>query len=165
LRTLKLRQTALSDPSVAAIVSACSNLERLDLSFTALHPTLKTALASLTPLPSLQKLVLTSTRVPGPVICDLLEQLPHLRILHLAAMGGGEATAARIGNSSAMTMGDELLWRITDILEDAPDLEVVNLVGNIKLGLTRKQSALAHFFARVGRRCKVSVCQCVGRCD
>jgi hypothetical protein len=157
MRTLKLRATALSDTSVAAIVSACPHLERLDVSFTGLHSTLKTPLANLTPPPPLQKLVLTSTRVAAAVILGLLEQLPQLRTLHLGAMGGGEATAVRINNTSAMTMDDGLLRKITDVLESTKDLEVISLVGNTKLGLSRRNSALADFVTRVGRRCKASL--------
>jgi hypothetical protein len=56
-----------------------------------------------------------------------------------------------------MTMTDDTLAGLTDILETFVDLENINLVGNTKLGLnTRGTGALAKFIARVGRRCKVN---------
>jgi antitoxin component of MazEF toxin-antitoxin module len=110
------------------------------------------------PTQALEKLVLASTQVPGPELVAVLRSLPTLKVLHLDAMGGGQGTAARMGNSTAMTLSDSLLEDITDALDGAVHLEVVSLIGNTKLGLTRRQG-LFDFISRVGRRCKVRISQ------
>jgi Leucine-rich repeat (LRR) protein len=130
---------------------ACPNLKRLDVGFTKIrHVNVPQAI-----VPSLEKLVLTSTGIPGPEIIEVLGSLTKLRTLHLDAMGGGQGTAVRIDNSTAMTLSDALLRDITDTLEHATELEVLSLSGNTKLGQARHDSALSDFIARIGRRCKV----------
>lgn len=108
------------------------------------------------PTQALEKLVIASTQVPGPELVAALRSLPTLKVLHLDAMGGGQGTAARVSNSTAMTLSDPLLEDITDALDGALHLEVVSLIGNTKLGLTRRQG-LFDFIFRVGRRCKVRI--------
>ena len=77
----------------------------------------------------------------------------------LGALGAGRGLAASISNSSAMTMTDQTLRDITDLLENCENLERVILVGNSKLGLTgRRDGALADFIQRVGRKCTVGAC-------
>lgn len=61
-----------------------------------------------------------------------------------------------MGNASALTMNNETLMRLTDILENFEHLESISLVGNAKLGLTeRTDGAMSDFISRVGRKCKV----------
>jgi hypothetical protein len=148
IQQLKLRQTSLTDASIIPLLKSCPNLLRLDLGFTGVR---HAYIAS-----SLEKLVLTSTAISTAELAEALKPLKKLRVLHLAAMGGGHGTSARIGNTSAMTLSDASLRGITDVLAYADNLEVVNLVGNTKLGLARHEGALADFITRIGRRCKVS---------
>jgi hypothetical protein len=56
-----------------------------------------------------------------------------------------------------MTMNDQTLSALTDILKGFEQLENVNLVGNTKLGLvgTRGHGAISDFIRQVGRKCKV----------
>lgn len=153
LRTLNLRQMPLSDTTLNTFISMCPNLKRIDLSFTLVrHPP---ALLNIT---TLEKLNLTSTSVSGSDLLSVLGNSAHLQSLLIGALGGGQATSAVISNSTAMTMTDQILRDITDILESRMELERVSLVGNTKLGLGgRHDSAIADFIRRVGRRCKVSM--------
>jgi hypothetical protein len=152
MEQLKFRQTALTDVSVLPLLKACPNLKRIDLGFTGVrHAYVPQNFG----IPPIEKLVLTSTAIPAGEIVEILKPLVKLRVLHLAAMGGGHGTAARIGNTSAMTLSDTVLREITDVLVHAKDLAVVNLIGNTKLGISRCDSALADFITRVGRRCTV----------
>ena len=144
LRTLKLRQTALSDQAVDFLVSLCPNLTRLDLSFTMVR---KLSLSQT--MPPLEKLSLTSTPISMASLLVLIPLLPQLRILSLAALRGGSAA---IGNSSEMTMSDQTLDALTDILAGFQSLESISLVGNTKLG---SKEGLSGFIHRVGRKCKV----------
>lgn len=152
LRTLKLRQASLTDASINPILAACPRLQRLDLSFTHVkHIQLGESKQML------EKISLTSTKTPMKDLLAILLKCPKLRILVLGAMGGGQGSSVAISNSTAMTMTDQTLRSVTDILAELPDLERVSLVGNSKLGITasRANSALADFVRRVGRRCKV----------
>ncbi|RPD82610.1 RNI-like protein [Lentinus tigrinus ALCF2SS1-7] len=151
LRSLKLRQAPLSDAVVNPILAACPNLQRLDLSFTAVKR------PSLPPTNLMEKLVLTSTKIASGELVSIVRDLPLLKTLALGAMGGGQGSSAAISNTSAMTMTDEFLHALTEILEGCPNLERVNLVGNTKLGFSGRRgpdAALAYFIRRVGRRCK-----------
>ncbi|KAI0778118.1 RNI-like protein [Trametes elegans] len=151
LRGLKLRQTALTSAVLIPVLLACSNLERLDLSFTPVKRP---------PAPSahlLEKLVLTSTMLSTTELLALVSPLRKLKVLAIGALGEGQGTSAAISNTSVMTLTDDALRSLTDILEDCPDLERVNLVGNTKLGFAGRRgpdSALSYFVRRVGRRCK-----------
>ncbi|KAI0374236.1 RNI-like protein [Pilatotrama ljubarskyi] len=151
LRSLKLRQTALSDAVVNPTLAICPNLERLDLSFTLVKRPI---------LPAghlLEKLVLTSTKISSSDLLAMLNPLRKLKVLAIGAMGGGQGSSAAISNTSAMTLTDETLHSLTAILEQCTDIERVNLVGNTKLGFTGRRgpdAALARFVRKVGRRCK-----------
>ncbi|KAL1952016.1 hypothetical protein VTO73DRAFT_1165 [Trametes versicolor] len=151
LRSLKLRQAPLSDTVLNPVFTICPNLERLDLSFT---------LVKRPVLPAghmLEKLVLTSTKISSADLLAMVSPLRRLRVLAIGAMGGSQGSSAAISNTSAMTLTDDTLRALTDVLAECPDIERVNLVGNTKLGFTGRRgpdAALAHFVRRVGRRCK-----------
>ncbi|KAI0735233.1 hypothetical protein C8Q76DRAFT_276228 [Earliella scabrosa] len=151
LHSLKLRQAPLSDHVINPVLAACPNLRRLDLSFTQVkHPILPTANL-------LQKLVLTSTKIPSRELVTMISSLPQLKSLAIGAMGGGQGSSAAISNSSAMTMTDDTLRSLAEILERRPEMERVNLVGNTKLGMSGRRgpdAALSYFIRRVGRKCK-----------
>jgi len=149
LKTLKLRQTAVTDASISQFLLVCPNIRRLDLSFTAVrHPPL------LLTAQSLEKLSLTSTWITSSNLIQILSNMSGLRTLALGALGAGRGLSASISNSSALTMTDQVLKDITDILSSYESLEKVSLVGNSKLGMSgRKDGALADFIRRVGRRC------------
>lgn len=71
-------------------------------------------------------------------------------------MGERQGSSATMGNTSALTMNNDFLARLTNVLEDFRYLEAISLVGNAKLGLTEKSDkALSNFIGRVGRKCKV----------
>jgi hypothetical protein len=155
MKTLKLRELGLTDGPLKYLISLFPNLNRLDVSFTPIRRLSYLNLPIL--VPNLEKLSLTSTGVASSEMLTVISNLPQLRTISLGALGGGQASNATLGNSSAMTMTDDTLARLTDILETFVDLENINLVGNTKLGLnTRGTGALAQFIARVGRRCKVT---------
>ncbi|KAF9229497.1 RNI-like protein [Gyrodon lividus] len=154
MRNIKFRQLGLSETSIYPFISRCPNLKRLDISFTRVHriPSSTTAF-----VPSLEKLSLTSTMISCTDVVSLTAALPKLQMLYLGALGGGQGSSASMGNIniSAMTMTDETLKALTDIIENFDDLEKVSLVGNTKLGLTsRGHGALSNFICRVGRKCK-----------
>ncbi|KZT21647.1 RNI-like protein [Neolentinus lepideus HHB14362 ss-1] len=152
LRTLKLRQTRLSDHSLDPILVACPNLKRLDVSFTLIK---RPAQLTGDSPPPLEKLTLTSTRISNADVVTIVSRLPQLKILALGALGGGQGSSVALANSSAMTLTDDTLRALTDVLDSFKHLEDVNLVGNTKLGLGSKQDrALAAFVRRVGRKCK-----------
>jgi len=153
LRTLKLRQTSLSDSSLHPLISLCPSLQRLDLSFTlVLHPLSLFQPPDIIPL---QKLSLTSTRISNVDLLAVVSNLPQLNTLSLGALGERQGASATMGNASALTMNNETLARLTDILENLQHLETVSLVGNAKLGLTeRTDGAILGFISRVGRKCK-----------
>jgi translation initiation factor 2 beta subunit (eIF-2beta)/eIF-5 len=54
-----------------------------------------------------------------------------------------------------MTMNDDTLHVLTDVLQTFNHLEDISLVGNVKLGSSRINSALRSFVGRVGKKCKV----------
>ena len=154
LRTLKLRQTFLSDNALAPFMRLCPNLRRVDLSFTLVrHPSL------LLDKKPLEKLSLTSTKVAANDLLATVAQFPDLITLSIGALGGGQGSTASIGNTTAMTMSDKTLRELTDILEPFSKLERIDLVANTKLGLFGHgiDSAIGAFVRRVGRKCKVSV--------
>lgn len=158
LHTLKLRQTALSDLSLQSFIALCPNLRRLDISFTpVLHPP-SPLTNKQTSLTALQKLCLTSTQVSNVEVLAVISGLPQLTTLLLGAMGERQGSSATMGNTSALTMNNDFLARLTNVLEDFRFLEAVSLVGNAKLGLTEKSDgALSGFIGRIGRKCKVCI--------
>lgn len=135
-------------------MARCPNLQRLDLSFTLIQhaPRLLSDIRTLL----LQKLSLTSTAVRPADLISIIQLLPQLRTLSLGAMGANRGSQASINNSSAMTMNDDDLRSLTDILVTFAHLEDISLVGNIKLGSSSKiSSALWGFVDHVGKKCKV----------
>jgi len=151
LQNLKLRLTAVSEQSVNFLISLCPNLRRLDLSFTAVR-----RLSFGPEIPPLEKLSLTSTQMASSDLFAVISLHPHLKILSVGALGGGQGSTPAVGNPSSMTLSDEMLSTLTDILEKFQQLENVSLVGNSKLGIfKRRESPLSDFIRRVGRRCKV----------
>lgn len=157
LKTLKLRQSALGDASIHSIVSMCrGTLSRLDISFTGIRA--PAMFPDGVDLPRLEKLCITSTDVPVFPFAMILYGLPKLKYLAIGALGVGRGSNVSIMNSSAMHLDDAGLIELTAALESLPDLEHVNLVGNIKLGASKGGKfgqAMALFISKVGRRCKV----------
>lgn len=150
LKTLKLRQTSVTDHSISTALSALPNLRRLDLSFTGVHhPPL------LLQNTTLEKLSLTSTRVSSADLLKIITGMTNLRTLALGAMGRSEGSVGAVSNSTAMTMTDDTLRKLTVQLAQCPNLESVSLVGNSKLGVVSR-GALVDFIRLVGRKCKVS---------
>jgi hypothetical protein len=150
---VKLRQNSLSDVSLASFISLCPDLKRLDISFTSIRRPLPLLKGDI--IRTLEKLSLTSTGVASADILAIVSLLPQLKTLSLGALGGGQGSTVAIGNTSAMTMNDDTLDALTDILAGFQHLENVNLVGNTKLGLNRGAGqAISKFIRRVGRRCK-----------
>ncbi|PFH54649.1 hypothetical protein AMATHDRAFT_185367 [Amanita thiersii Skay4041] len=153
LRTIKIRQTLLGDGSINALVNLCPNLNNLDASFTLLKR--PTSLINQLSVPPLNKLSLTSTSISSHDLGVILPNLQSLRTLSLGALGISHGSQASINNTSAMTMDDNMLTMITSALMHLPYLEDVSLVGNSKLGITaKKDTALADFISRIGRKCK-----------
>lgn len=151
LRTLKLRQTFVTDVSVTTFLTICPNLRRLDLSFTGVRrpaPLLKNV--------TLEKLSLTSTKVTSADLLKIISGMDNLRTLALGALGRGGGSAVSVSNSTAMTMTDDTLRKLTSILSGLGHLESISLVGNTKLG-TVSRTALGDFTTQVGRNCKVRV--------
>ncbi|KAH7924873.1 RNI-like protein [Leucogyrophana mollusca] len=152
LHTLKLRQTGLSETSIYPLLLRCPNVRRLDISFTFVHR--PPPFVTIPPM-NLEKLSLTSTMISSVDIIALMQHLPNLKTLALGALGGGQGSSVSVGNTSAMTMSDQTLRALTDVLVNYEHLENVNLVGNTKLGLTsRGNGALSDFILRVGRKCR-----------
>lgn len=146
---MKLRQTGLSETSIAPIISMFPSLRRLDVSFTSIVHANQVS----QPYPPLEKLSVTSTAIS---MRDLVEIITNLPTLHTLALGALGTQPGAISNSTAMTLNDATLRSLTDALQDAYNLEKVNLIGNTKLGsISKESSALLDFIRRVGRRCKV----------
>jgi hypothetical protein len=153
LRTIKLRQNALSDATLHAWFDLCPNVRRIDISFTNIRrpPT------NLVPMKAqaIEKLSLTSTKISNPDLIILISELPGLKTLSIGAMGGGQSSQPSLGKQS-LTLDDSTLRVVTGFLERCANIEVVNLVGNHKLGRTGgRPSVLQDFIRRVGRKCKV----------
>lgn len=145
MKNLKFRQLGLSETSVGAFVALCPTLIRLDVSFTCLH-----RLPTLTPAHALEKLSLTSTALSTADVVSLISALPNLRTLYLGALGSGQG-------SGAMTLTDDTLTSLTNVMDNLEHLEKFSLVGNTKLGLTSRHDehgALTDVIRRIGRKCK-----------
>ncbi|CAE7182385.1 unnamed protein product, partial [Rhizoctonia solani] len=146
LRSLKIRETNLSDSDIATFISHCPNLATLDISST---PIKKIPIVS--PFPPLKKLCLNSTRVSGTNLVNLLEHCPGLEVLYLGA--NGRTTGAALSGSDSLT--DGLLRDITDALAECPNIRSVSLVSNPRLGAGGSLGRALHdFIQRVGRRCE-----------
>ena len=133
LQTLKLRQTALSDVSINAILLCCPHVRRLDLSFTRVKNLSPTSLETMS---GLEKLSLTSTDVSKNHLVSILQRAQGLQILNIGAMGGGRGQSVGLGNASALTMTDDVLVAVTKALGSR--VTTLNLVGNTKIGQRRQ---------------------------
>lgn len=154
LRTLKFRQTSLTDTSIHAVVTMCPALRSINLAFTGVR---RPPYLNDPDIPPLEKLSLTSTAVSMDDLLLVISHLPHLRSLSIDALSAGSPGNSSKGNITAMTLDDEGLGELTDILEDFEHLESISLVGNTKLGITtRREVALWEFISRVGRKLKES---------
>ncbi|KAH9946678.1 RNI-like protein [Amylocystis lapponica] len=96
------------------------------------------------------------------MVCPNLKRLDlSLRTRTIPKYMLGRATleklslTAAISNSSAMTMTDQNLRDLTDVLASFPKLERLGLTG-------RGDGALAYFIRRVGRKCKRTYCVLTG---
>ncbi|KAJ3553179.1 hypothetical protein NM688_g3753 [Phlebia brevispora] len=125
LRTLKLRQTYLTDATINVALSVSPNIRRLDLSFTLVrHPPL------LINNTSLEKLSLTSTKVSSADLLKIVSGMTKLKTLVLGAMGRDAGSVAAVSNTTAMTMTDETLRKLTSLLAHCDDIEnILNLAG------------------------------------
>ena len=139
------------------MLAACPNLERLDTSFTYIKNLVIPAGKRL------EKLLVTSTKIPIVDLVTAVEGLPRLHTLAAGALGGGQGSTAAVANTTAMTLTDDGLRALTDALsvrDPGVELERVSLVGNTKLGLAGRHGpdgALGYFMRKVGRSCKVSL--------
>ncbi|KAH9025060.1 hypothetical protein EDB84DRAFT_1564190 [Lactarius hengduanensis] len=149
LRTLKLRQTSLSDTSINALVPLVPNLRRVDISFTDVRRPLT---ASHDGFANLEKLIITSTDVSPDDLLPVLSVASRLRTLNVGALGGSHGKRHAFGNVSTMTLRDEHLRSLTAILSQNTVIENVSLVGNTKLA--RDGESIAEFIHLVGRRLK-----------
>ncbi|KIY65524.1 RNI-like protein [Cylindrobasidium torrendii FP15055 ss-10] len=153
LRTFKLRQTSLSDASMAALCEMFPNLQRLDVSFTAV----KRPAVWLGPIAAnITKLSLTSTATSPNSLVNAIGDMSNLKTLAIGALGVGSNANTSVSNTSAMTLSDDLLYSLTDVLAAHGKLESLNLVGNAKLGQLSKKGdgALQHMIRVLGRNCK-----------
>ncbi|KIY45387.1 hypothetical protein FISHEDRAFT_28171, partial [Fistulina hepatica ATCC 64428] len=150
LRTLKLRQTNLSDVSLSPFVGLCPALRRLDLSFTLVR---RPSSLFNSPL-DLEKLSLTSTNVSWSDLPALVARSPSLRKLAMGALGQNQM-AGRSGMNMT-TFTDEALASLTKALADKDVLDTIILTGNAKLGLgSTTQRSLRSFVTQVGRKCRM----------
>ncbi|KAH9025850.1 hypothetical protein EDB85DRAFT_1981342 [Lactarius pseudohatsudake] len=149
LRTLKLRQTSLSDTSINALVPLVPNLRRVDISFTDVRRPLT---ASHDGFANLEKLTITSTDVSPDDLLPVLSVASRLRTLNVGALGGSHGQRHAFGNVSTMTLRDEHLRSLTAVLSQNTVIENVSLVGNTKLA--RDGESIAEFIHLVGRRLK-----------
>lgn len=110
--------------------------------------------------PALKKLSLTST----PLTSSFLRALAFsqvsgiftsLHTLHIGALGASPSSSIS-SLTGSLTLTDDILTSLTNILVECKALEDVSLVGNTKLRLqTGADLALVTFVRKVGRRCKV----------
>lgn len=149
LRTFKLRQTSLSDNSINALIPLVPNLRRVDVSFTGIRRPLSAALEGFA---NLDKLSLTSTDVSPDDLLLVLSVASRLRTLNIGALGSSHGKRNAYGDASAMTLTDEHLCSLTEILSKNTLIENVNLVGNTKLA--RDGESIAEFIRLVGRKLK-----------
>jgi hypothetical protein len=151
LRTLKLRQTSLSDASVNTLIPLVPNLRRVDVSFTDIrHP------LSVSPdgIANLEKLSVTSTSVSPDDLVSILPAASRLCTLNIGALGGSLGQRSAYGRGvSTMTFTDVHLRSLTAVLSRNTVIENINLVGNTKLA--RDEEAIAEFVLMIGRRLKV----------
>ncbi|KAH9982511.1 hypothetical protein BGW80DRAFT_1555627 [Lactifluus volemus] len=149
LRTLKLRQTSLTDASVNALIPLLPNIRRVDVSFTDIRRPLATHIY----LANLEKLSVTSTDVSPSDLMVALSAATRLRTLNIGALGGSHGKRSAYGGGvSTMTLTDNHLRALTSVLLQNTVIENVSLVGNAKLA--RDADVVAEFILLVGRRLK-----------
>jgi len=150
LRTLKLRQTSLSDASINALISLVPNLKRVDVSFTDIRRPLS---APLHGFGNLEKLSVTSTSVSPDDLLSMLSAASQLRTLNMGALGGGHGKRSTFGRAiSTVTFTDNHLRSLTAILSQNTVIENISLVANTKVA--RDEEIIAEFILLVGRRLK-----------
>jgi hypothetical protein len=157
LRSLALRHTLVSGAALAKLIPHLSRLEEIDVSFVPIGTMPLEATGS---IPPLTKLSLTSTPIDAQRLLPILEHLPALKTLNIAALGASAKTARgfAIGGASTGAMGsrtltDAVLVNMTEILRTMPHLESVSLAGNAGLGLG-KEKGVSYFIRYIGRRLK-----------
>ena len=133
-------------------------LSRLDVSFTPMRKL--RVLSDHQPHLAFEKLSLTSTPLTSSFLrtLDASEFSGIFTSLHTLQIGAlGSSPLSSISTlTDSLTLTDEILHLLNDILVDCRALENISLVGNTKLGVqTGVNSALASFVRKVGRRCKV----------
>ncbi|KAF8507065.1 hypothetical protein F5888DRAFT_1647422 [Russula emetica] len=150
LRTLKLRQTSLSDASINALIPLVPNLKRVDVSFTDIRRPL-----SVPPhgFANIEKLSVTSTSVSPDDLLSMLADASQLRTLNIGALGGSYGKRSAFGRGvSTMTFTDIHLRTLTAILSQNTVIENISLVANTKVA--RDEEIIAEFILLVGRRLK-----------
>ncbi|KAI0348602.1 RNI-like protein [Trametopsis cervina] len=148
LRTLKIRQTSITDASLSVALAVCPNIRRLDISFTGVrHAGPLTA-------DTMEKLNLTSTKHATRDLFKVLNGMKNLKSLSIGALGRGEGTAAVVSNTNAMTLTDQDLTALTLVLQTRKSLESISIAGNTKLAAATG-IALTNFITNVGRYCKI----------
>ena len=151
LRTLKLRQTSLSDTSVNALNPLMPNVKRVDVSFTDIRRPLS---VSLDTFASLEKLSVTSTSVSPDDLLSVLPAASRLHTLNIGALEGNHGKRSAYGRGvPTMTFTDDHLRSLTTILSQNTVIENISLVANTKLA--RHDEVIAEFIHLVGRKLKV----------
>lgn len=149
LRTLKLKLTPITDQVLNTFLGICPEIRRLDVSFTGIRRP-----AALLNATTLEKLSLTSTAIGSVDLLRAAAGMINLRTLSLGALGRTGGSSIAVANSSAMTMTDDTLKKLTNILAGYKMLRSVSLAGNTKLG-TVTSSPLTEFVRHVGRKCEI----------
>lgn len=157
LRSLTLRHTLVTGVTLSKLIPHLPSLKKLDMSFV---PIGIMPLDSITSIPSLTKLSLMSTPIEAQRLLPVLEHLPELKTLNIAALGASAKTArgfdiggASTGAMGSRTLTDGALLRMTEILRTCSKLESVSLAGNASLG-QGKERAVSYFIQQVGRKLK-----------
>ena len=126
------------------------NLGCVDVSFTNIRRPLSVALDGFA---NLEKLSITSTNVSPDDLLLVLSVTSRLRTLNIGALGGSHGRRIASGNASTMTLIDDHLRSLTEILSQNTSIENVSLVGDTKLA--RDGESVPEFVRLVGRRLKV----------
>ena len=151
LRTLKLRQTSLSDASVNTLILLLPNVRRIDVSFTDIRRPLSVLPANFA---NLEKLCVTSTTVSPDDLISMLPAASRLHTLNIGALGGNHGKRSAYGRGiSTMSFMDNHLRSLTAALSQNTAIENISLVANTKLA--RDEEAISEFVLLVGRRLKV----------
>jgi hypothetical protein len=151
LRTLKLRQTSLSDASINALIPFVPNLKRIDVSFTDLRRPLSVTSHSFA---NIEKLSVTSTSVLPEDLLSMVSNALQLRTLNIGALGGSYGKRSGFGRGvSTTTFTDKHLHSLTVILSQNTTIENISLVANTKVA--RDEEIISEFILLVGRRLKV----------